>query len=46
MLNKKKVATIIAVGIHFKSLKPIRKARWTDYRVGWTAQPRINWSKQ
>jgi hypothetical protein len=48
MINKKKTAAIVAVGIYFQEkeeLKQSKKVSWTDHRVGWTSQPRNNWTK-
>jgi hypothetical protein len=49
MINKKKVAAITGVEMYFQQeaeIKTSNKITWTDNRVGWSAQPRNNWTKQ
>ena len=51
MINKRKVAAITAVGILYEQKeeemkKASKKVTWTDNRVGWSSQPRNNWTKQ
>jgi len=51
MINKKKTAAIVGVNLYFEQLeeeevlKQPKKLTWTDHRVGWSAQPRNNWTQ-
>jgi hypothetical protein len=50
MIERKKVA-VIAVAEYFTLLENQkvqldRKVSWTESRVGWSNQPRNNWTKQ
>ena len=50
MIERKKVA-VIAVAEYFTLLEEEqsqlgRKLSWTESRVGWSNQPRNNWTKQ
>jgi hypothetical protein len=48
MINKRKIAAITAVSILFQregEIKSNTKVTWVDNSVGWSNQPRNNWSK-
>jgi len=45
-MTKKQIAAIVAVTQYFQQLSEDRKIAWTDNRIGWTNQPRFNWTKQ
>jgi len=47
MINKKKVAAVMTVEMCFQEevSKQFNKITWTDHRVGWSNQPRNNWTK-
>jgi len=44
MINKKKVAAIMAVGQFLKNTEEVKnpKVRWNEYGVGWNNQLRTN----
>jgi len=47
MINKKKVAAVMAVEMYFleEAPKESKKLTWTESRPGWANQPRNNWTK-